>query len=401
MTSPRVNNNNCRVLILHNCITPYRHHIFEEVSKTFPLLVVYLNEHCITKRGWDPIPRKYNYKYIILSKERNVLTVIKNLGLLLKILFNFKPKIIIIGGHSEVEMKVTAILSKILKLKLVYWTESTEIAESALPTIHRIFAKLQRIIFSRMSDSIMVPGKLSYIAERKILDKSRVFIVPNSIDEKLWLMDSHTQNENELENVVYTWQQSNSQSATKIVLFVGRMTRVKGVIPLIAASIKLLNEGENFILLMRGDGPLKEPLKEIVKKKALNNNIIFLDSISVSTLSKLYRNADVFILPSYRDVWGFVINEAALLGSKIIIGSKYSQAAYILLEGTPLLLERVNAYEIYRVLKYCISDEVNCLHYKKIVSTSYRKYMHQRLTYAGIKMLLTSLCLEGSRCDTL
>lgn len=380
-------NNNCKVLVLHNCIAPYRHHIFKEASKVYPTLVVYLNRYCTARRGWNPFPRKYHYNYVVLSENRGILNVLKNIVLLLSIVLNYKPRIIIIGGHSEVEMKIAAILSKILRLKLIYWTESSEMAESKFPFLQRNLSKLQRIFFSKISNAVIVPGKLSYISERKILRKERVFIVPNSIDETAWLMFSQSkENNSEIPQ--------KDISKLPLLLFVGRVTRIKGIIPLVTASIRLLNEGCEFTLLIVGDGPLREPLENVIRRRKYSDRIVFLGSISEEELlSELYKNADVFILPSYVDVWGFVINEAALFG-KLIIASKYSQAAYILLEGTPLLLDDVSVEKIYQVIKSYLDSRHSFDKYKSLIEERYRKYFNPTLSYRAVKEAIQTVCSE-------
>jgi glycosyltransferase involved in cell wall biosynthesis len=82
------------------------------------------------------------------------------------------------------------------------------------------------------------------------------------------------------------------------LLFVGRLIEWKGTKYLVEA-MKLL-EAEKFELHIAGDGPERENLEKIAPK-----NVVFHGYQTGKNLEELYRNADIFILPSIVDDAGY------------------------------------------------------------------------------------------------
>jgi glycosyltransferase involved in cell wall biosynthesis len=94
-----------------------------------------------------------------------------------------------------------------------------------------------------------------------------------------------------------------------ILLYVGRLEPAKGIITL----IKILNniKKNNFVLLVCGDGPLKN---EIKKYKFIK----YLGRIPNNKMYKIYNASDIFILPSYHENFPITVLEAKSCGTKII-----------------------------------------------------------------------------------
>jgi glycosyltransferase involved in cell wall biosynthesis len=77
-----------------------------------------------------------------------------------------------------------------------------------------------------------------------------------------------------------------------------------------------------------GDGELLTQLKVAYN----NDNIIFTGAKKNNELYLEYQNADTFILPSLKEAWGLVVNEAMCSGLPVIVSNKVG-AAYDLVEG--------------------------------------------------------------------
>jgi len=71
-------------------------------------------------------------------------------------------------------------------------------------------------------------------------------------------------------------------------------------------------------------------LKEFCKEKILKN-VIFKGFKQQEELIKHYLFSDIFILPSFKEVWGLVVNEA-LTSGLYVLSSKYAGASYNLIE---------------------------------------------------------------------
>jgi glycosyltransferase involved in cell wall biosynthesis len=98
------------------------------------------------------------------------------------------------------------------------------------------------------------------------------------------------------------------------ILFVGRLESWKGINILLETFYKLnkLNSKKTFKLLIRGDGPLKQNIKEFITTKKLRNKIILLPR--QKNLINLYSKASIFFFPSLRETGGMALLESMSIG---------------------------------------------------------------------------------------
>lgn len=104
------------------------------------------------------------------------------------------------------------------------------------------------------------------------------------------------------------------------LLFLGRIEYAKGVFDLVEAISFLVKKGvKNFRLDVVGDGPDAVAVKEKVKKMDLFDYIKFHGSVyDKDNIGNLYRNADIFILPTHHEGFPRVLYEAMIFGTPII-----------------------------------------------------------------------------------
>ena len=100
-----------------------------------------------------------------------------------------------------------------------------------------------------------------------------------------------------------------------VLIFVGRLVKLKGVQDLIKASIILRDKGYKIHTLIIGNGNYEKELKLLAEEKGY---IHFVGYIESKIVYKYYYASDIFILPTYNDPWGLVVNEAMACGLPII-----------------------------------------------------------------------------------
>jgi glycosyltransferase involved in cell wall biosynthesis len=100
----------------------------------------------------------------------------------------------------------------------------------------------------------------------------------------------------------------------KLVLYVGRFITLKGIHSLIEALDYLPEKDLKLVLV--GDGKMRKPLENLVRKKKKEDRVIF-TGMQTDT-APFYKMADVTVVPSAREPFGNVNLEAALAGSPII-----------------------------------------------------------------------------------
>ena len=93
----------------------------------------------------------------------------------------------------------------------------------------------------------------------------------------------------------------------KVVLYVGRLEKYKGVQNLIRV-LPLL--GPNTTLQIVGNGPYKSSLVNLTKKLCQQNNVQFFERLEREELLRKYVNADVFVLLSSHEAYSICVAEA-------------------------------------------------------------------------------------------
>ncbi len=141
--------------------------------------------------------------------------------------------------------------------------------------------------------------------------KSKVQVIPFGINPQTHFF---SENKNLMHDIGEGYHQSTQTENPRLnVLFVGRLSRYKGVDLLIKACMEL-----DINLDIVGTGPLDEELKGLSKGSIAN--IQFHGFVPNSQLPGFYTNADVFILPSIDEgeAFGYVLIEAMLFSCALI-----------------------------------------------------------------------------------
>ncbi len=103
----------------------------------------------------------------------------------------------------------------------------------------------------------------------------------------------------------------------KIILHVGRIVREKNIELLIEAAPHVLRKIDA-IFVITGEGPHKNNLQEMVKKKGLEKHFTFTGFVSDEKLASFYKAADVLAFPSVYETQGIVALEAMAAGVPVV-----------------------------------------------------------------------------------
>jgi glycosyltransferase involved in cell wall biosynthesis len=87
-------------------------------------------------------------------------------------------------------------------------------------------------------------------------------------------------------------------SKRKIILFVGRLVKNKGLKYLFEAMVKTLREIPSALLLVIGEGPYRQELGTEAERLALESKVSFLGWVDNQKLPGFYGAAEVFVSPS-------------------------------------------------------------------------------------------------------
>src|SRR6476469_201707 len=128
-------------------------------------------------------------------------------------------------------------------------------------------------------------------------------------------------------------QSPNLQLKRPIFLDVGRITARKGIKTLLEACALLKNQGYvDYSLLIIGKGDRREELEAFIKECDFEEQVTWAGWVEYGNLGAYFQQADIFVFPTFEDVWGMVVPEAMVLG-KPVLWSKGAASCELVMSG--------------------------------------------------------------------
>ena len=176
------------------------------------------------------------------------------------------------------------------------------IGDWRLDVYHTFTKPLSKSIWDNASYVIANSNSLKATC-KKFFPAKEIFTITNGIDTELF----------------YPHPDKNHNPGEVQLLFVSRLMLQKGVDTLIK-TCHILNERgiKNFKLTVVGEGYLKKMMFSLIDKYKLKDKINFLGWKDLEELPDIYRNADIFILPSVMEGMSSVCLQAMASGLPIV-----------------------------------------------------------------------------------
>ena len=187
--------------------------------------------------------------------------------------------------------------------RLIIWHHSDLVRPWwAIPT----YGRLQRALYRR-ADCVIVSNPV--LAERSPLVRCarRVAVIPHGVDLPRYASLTNDQ-------LALAYRLRTDLHGPRF-LFVGRFVYYKGIDVLIDAMAQCAGT-----LILVGDGPLQNQLRQQVARLHLESRVVFAGSVPDAELPAYYHASDVFVLPSVAEseTYGLVQIEAMASGVPVI-----------------------------------------------------------------------------------
>ena len=186
-------------------------------------------------------------------------------------------------------------------------TNKKEKKKNLLKQILRPFSKVFATDYMCCSE---LAGR--WLFGNKEYDKGNVYLLNNAIDLDKFKYDEKIRNEKRKE--------FNIEDDTLVIGHVGRFVEQKNHRFLIDIFNEVHKEKENSILMLVGQGPLMEEIKEKVKILGLEKNVMFLGQRNDT--NELYQAMDLFLFPSLYEGLGMVVIEAQCSNLPCIVSNE-------------------------------------------------------------------------------
>ena len=336
-----------KILFIHNTAVWYRKPFFRRLSEKFNVKFVFTDIQ-VQKEVYgvhisDKIEGLDGVNYRVLENFRGI-----SAGLIEELLGYDCD--VIIDSLGEREALLSFVVAKLRRKSIIFWSEDWGWKGKSLPGITT--PRVIRFILAH-SDAILVPGTKhkEYLISLGALP-SRVFIMPNV--SNLVVKQEHYHRKEELKEKL-------NLEGKKTVLYVGRLVKRKGVDYLIRAFAKLIEEANDAVLIIVGDGECKGELEQLSKSLNTEDYIHFIGAVDNMGLPSYYLLCDVCVVPSITygigDPWVFVVNEAMLCGKPVIATDAVGAAFDMIKHGeNGFIVPEGEVNRLYEAMKTILSD---------------------------------------------
>ncbi len=220
-----------------------------------------------------------------------------------------KYNIDIIHSHSAIPTGfIGVIVAKIMKKPVLITAHGMDINNFEGNTF---FKRLIKFSLNNCNKTIAVSKNLASKMMSFGVEEEKIIVLRNAVD---------TNRFKPLKNKTLR-NSYNIKENTVLILFIGYLDIFKGIFELIDAFYEVNTKNRNTKLIIIGEGPKEEELKEKVLEMGLKKSVIFTGKISPADIPKYYQSADIFVLPSHTEGFPLVIIEAMACGLPVIASS--------------------------------------------------------------------------------
>lgn len=311
-----------KIAIVTNIRAPYRKLQLEKLAENEKHNIkIYYTDEGYDGRNWDIDPIE-NAEEIYLKKVFEIPRYGNlNWGLVEIVKDN---DVIVIGGYEKPTYIMLSILCRIYRKKLCLLFDG--ISEDRIYSKENFIKDSIKNISIKLANAFYANGKVSknYFVKRFDIDSNKIFNQYLSVDNTaIAAIDDNVKEDFKIKY--------NIPDDKKIILYSGRLIKRKRI-DLIINAIAVLNNREDYLLLVIGSGEEKNNIELLAFRK--NVKLLIIPFIKEQLeLFKLYRVGDLLILPSDSEPWGLVVNEALASGLPVICSDTCGCTSDLILEG--------------------------------------------------------------------
>jgi glycosyltransferase involved in cell wall biosynthesis len=305
-----VSTSNIKIAFTTNLCAHYNVGKFEELSRHYDIDYYFYSagEEWYWQQKHGVSAGNFHFEYL---PGFNIGHTRVNLELPLK-LFRSHYDVYIKCINGRFALPITYLVSRLKQKPFILWTGVWMRLQTPA---HRLMFPFTRYIYQH-ADAIVVYGEhvKRYLISEGV-NSEQVFVAPHAVDNHFY------------NRVVPPAEQSalrenlGIQQNQKIILYLGRLEESKGLTYLIQAFSQL--KDPNILLIFAGEGSLRQQLENEINVLGIQNRVCFAGYVSTNQSVIYYSLAWVFVLPSItlptgKEPWGLVVNEAFNQGVPVI-----------------------------------------------------------------------------------
>lgn len=312
-----------KVVVLHPPLYPINHKFFNELGKYLDLVVYSFGNQPGLHSQWrveNYFSENNNYRLKIISGKTNLKRFAVSYRTQLNPSFLFKVKRekpdIVISVAFWFPSLYIALFKRILRSKLLILTDAIKQTEKSNSAVRNIFRK----IIAKRTHSFIAGSNLTVAYLTELFPKTAIKKSIQTIDVIEWKKEINSLPDK------YKLRKELEIAEDKITLLsVSNYIPLKNLEKLID-EVVLIPDCE---LLLIGEGELKNLFKTKIDSYNASNRIKLINRQVGKQLKKYYKASDIFVFPSNRDTFGYVVVEALASGLPVICSANAGASLFI------------------------------------------------------------------------
>ncbi len=277
--------------------------LIADASNVFPMFVI------DDLKRWGTNIRMFNdiFIYNILSANKFINSMLKKEGI------NYD----IVCVHDWLSSISGIMVKNVTKVPVVFHVHSTEWGRAGGPG-SEVVSHLEWATSQKVDKIITVSHAMQEDLTRHGWQKSKISVVWNGVDP-----GEYDPRNCKAEDVQAVRRRYGIKPDEQMVLFLGRLTWVKGVASLVQAMPTILEDYPKTKLVILGKGEQQNDIVEAANRLGISKNVICrFEFVPEKERILHYAAADVCIFPSTYEPFGIVSLEAMSMEKPIVVGAQ-------------------------------------------------------------------------------
>jgi glycogen synthase len=252
-------------------------------------------------------------------------------------------------SHDWLAALAGIIAKRNLRIPFVFHFHSTEQGRNPAgsPTIRDI-----EHLAATISDRIVT---VSYAMRDELVSygypERKIRVIHNGVDEKKYNPARFSSQQAE------AFREKIGVGSSPMILFIGRLTWVKGIDTLVRAMPRILQEIPDAKLVIVGSGEMEQMLIQMVHDLHLEkNSVLHFRLVPEEERILYYAASDVAVFPSKYEPFGIVCTEAMSMGKPVVVGARGTSGfrEQVIPRGDGICGYHINPYDPLDIATYVV-----------------------------------------------
>ena len=230
-----------------------------------------------------------------------------------------KEKFDIIHAHDWLSFLAGVRSKEISGKPLVVHVHATELDRTGNQGVNQLVWEIEKEGLEKADKVVAVSNMVKEnLIQHYAIPEKKIEVVYNGIEE-----EDYTKNFGKnisLEKL--------KKAGNKIVLFLGRLTIQKGPDYFIQVAKLVLYYDPHFIFVVAGSGDMEKQMIDEVARLGIADKVMFTGFLRGKEWSQVFKEADMFVMPSVSEPFGLVALESMINGTPVLL-SKQSGASEV------------------------------------------------------------------------